>query len=324
MDMDPGKSSARFGAASETTSWTGVRVLVTGARGFLGSNVARRLAYLGADVCGLARELPQSDDGTRWFAGDLTTPSSVEALLGEARPEVVFHLAGQTVAAPERDWVLPSFRNNLTSTVNLLTQIGDTSCRRLVVTGSLEEPAPHDLDAVPRSPYGASKWAEVVYSRMFHALYRLPVVIVRPYMTYGPRQRPSKLIPYVTLSLLRGDPPTIGQPDRRIDWIYVDDLVDGILAAACARGVEGATFDLGSGTLVSIREIAHQLRDLIGGNTALQMQTPERSVGVDGRMADLALTRKLLAWEVKTPLKEGLRQTVEWYRSWSASHGGER
>ena len=234
----------------------------------------------------------------------------------EVRPEVVFHLAGQTAAAPDRGLVLSSFRNNLASTVALLNELAETGCRRIVVTGSLEEPEPGKTDVVPASPYGASKWAESIYARMFHVLYRLPVVIVRPYMTYGPRQRPEKLIPSVTLSLLRGDTPTVKNPDRKVDWIYVKDAAEGILAAgAASSAVEGRTIDLGSGALVPIREVVKEIQSHVGGAASIHLSKSEKSVGVDGRRADAESAHRLLGWAPTVPLREGLALTVEWYRA---------
>jgi nucleoside-diphosphate-sugar epimerase len=296
-------------------SWNDLKVLVTGAKGFLGSHVVARLVQLGARTYGLARQSPVADDGIRWFCGDLSDPATVRALVGKVRPDVVFHLAGQTDAAPDRELVLSSFRNNLAATVTLLNELVEIGCRRVVVTGSLEEPEFGKAESVPTSPYGVSKWAEAIYSRMFHALYGLPAVIVRLYMTYGPRQRSTKLIPSVTLSLLRGLPPTISHPDREVDWVYVEDVVEGILAAGCApAGVEGRTIELGSGVLVPIREIVTELQSLVSSEATAHLSSPGRSVGVHGRRANMERAHRLLGWKPTTPLRKGLAQTVAWYR----------
>jgi nucleoside-diphosphate-sugar epimerase len=297
------------------TSWNGLSVLVTGASGFLGSHVAERLARLEARTYGLTRGPSAAEGKIQWIEADLTDSASTCALLREIRPDIVFHLAGRTVVSADRELVLPSFRDNLESTVILLNQLADSGCRRIVITGSLEEPEPAQADCVPASPYAASKWAAVVYARMFHALYQLPVVIVRPYMTYGPRQRPSKLIPSVTLSLLRGQAPTIKQPDREVDWVYVEDVVDGILAAGRAPGVEGSSIDLGSGRLIPIREVAEHLERLVGNGVAVRLSRSERSAGVQGRRADPTAAGQLLGWSPRTPLRKGLEETVAWYRA---------
>ncbi len=144
--------------------------------------------------------------------------------------------------------ILPTFHSNLASTVNLLTMAAETGCRRVVLTGSLAEPDPKNGELFPSAPYAAAKWASSGYARMFHALYQFPVVIARVFMVYGPAQQDlTKLIPYVTLSLLRGETPKITSGDRLVDWVYVSDVVEGFVALGQAPGIDGETLDLGSG-----------------------------------------------------------------------------
>lgn len=305
-------------------SWNDLKVLVTGAKGFLGSHVAARVASVGAITYGFARKLQPSDDRTRWFCGDLSDPATVQAVLKEIRPDVVFHLAGQTTVALDRQSVLTTFHNNLACTVSLLSGLVETGCQRVVITGSLEEPLPEEADTAPPSAYGVSKWAETVYARMFHARYKLPVVVVRPYMTYGPRQRPTKLIPSVTLSLLRGLSPTINCPDREVDWIYVEDVAAAILAAGLVPGVEGRTIELGSGVLVPVREVAKQLESLVGGVVTVRLSTSGEGAGVDGRRAHTEPARRLLGWQPSTSLTTGLAHTVAWYRARLNDYGAIR
>ncbi len=296
-------------------SWQRANVLVTGANGFLGSHVADRLVALGATTYGIARQPTSRNDGIVWLEGDLCDSTTVQRLLRQARPDVVFHLAGQTDAAPSKELVMPSLRNNLLGTVVLMQELLETGSRRVVMTASLEEPSQASGGSVPASPYGASKWAEGGYARMFQKLFGLPAVIVRPFMTYGPRQRPGKLVPSLTLALLRGEIPTVTQPDRAVDWIYIDDVVDGILAAALAEGVVGRTFDLGSGALLPIREVAQLLEAVIGPGASVRLSTPASSVGEHGRRADVRAASDSLGWQATTSLRSGLEQTVAWYRS---------
>jgi nucleoside-diphosphate-sugar epimerase len=191
----------------------------------------------------------------------------------------------------------------------------EIGCRRIVLTNSLEEPDPGDPAAVPSSPYAAAKWASSGYARMFHALYQLPVVILRLFMVFGPAQQdPGKLIPYVTRCLLRGEAPRLTSGQRDVDWIYVDDVVDGIIAAADASKVEGKTIDVGSGELVSIRDVVEQLVCLI--NPAVQPvfgALPERPLE-QVRKANVAVALAQMGWKPKTSLTEGLENTVNWLR----------
>jgi nucleoside-diphosphate-sugar epimerase len=149
---------------------------------------------------------------------------------------------------------------------------------------------------------------------MFHALYKLPVLIARVFMVYGPAQIDlTKLIPYATLSLLQGQKPKISSGSRLVDWIYVSDVVEGFLALAAAPDVNGETLDLGSGKLVSIRDIVQQVTELIGGDAEFGA-LPERPLEPT-RIANTAETLAKAGWAPRTSLQEGLKRTVDWYRA---------
>lgn len=231
----------------------------------------------------------------------------------ETRPDTIFHLASHVKGAPDLEHVLPTFQSNLQSTVNLLTTAVNSNCGRVILTGSLAEPEAANGEAFPSAPYAAAKWASSGYARMFHALYKLPVVIARVFMVYGPAQIDlTKLIPYVTLSLLQDKTPKISSGSRLVDWIYVSDVVEGFLALALASDVGGATLDLGSGALVSIRDIVRQVAELIGGNVEFGA-LPDRPLEPT-RIANTAETLAKADWAPRVSLEEGLKRTVDWYR----------
>ena len=299
-----------------TTFWPQQKVLVTGGSGFLGSRLCRRLVECGAEVHATSR-LPraQQEDGPLWWQADLADIAAAHALVSKIKPDVIYHLAGSVGASPARELVLPTFHSLLVSTVNLLTAVTETGCRRLVLTGSLTEPQASQAEAMPGSPYAAAKWASSAYGRMFHSLYRTPCVIARIFMTYGPEQDPRKIIPAVTLALLKGEAPRLSSGRWKADWIYIDDVIDGLLAAAQVPHVEGCTFDLGSGVLVSVRAIVQQLVKLV--RTDLEPMfgaLPDRPFE-QVRVAKIAGAEAKLGWEPLIPLNEGLIRTVEWYRT---------
>jgi len=184
-----------------------------------------------------------------------------------------------------------------------------------LLTGSLEEPDPGPDNAVPSSPYAAAKFAASAYGRMFHALYNTPVAILRLFMVYGPGQQDlRKLVPYVTLALLKGQTPELSSGTRKVDWIYVDDIAAGYLAAATAKGVEGATVDLGSGRMDTVRTVVEELVGLINPHIQpLFGSVPERALE-QIRMADTESSFRLLGWRTQVSLHDGLARTAEWYR----------
>jgi UDP-glucose 4-epimerase len=179
----------------------------------------------------------------------------------------------------------------------------------------MQEPEPGDSAAAPCSPYSASKWACSGYARMFHALYQLRVVIARPMMVYGPGQWDvTKLLPYVTTSLLNGTSPALGSGTRELDWVFIDDVVEGLMTVAISSTIDGETIDLGSGALTSVRALVEQVVALVGADVPVRFGAlPDRPFERP-RAARTEETRRLTGWSAATPLREGLSRTVAWYR----------
>jgi UDP-glucose 4-epimerase len=303
----------------------GRRVLVGGASGFLGSNLCHRLLAAGAEVHAVSRrrEAAEGSSDIQWWQCELVDAIAVQDLIGRVKPDVVFHLGGMVTADPSLEMVAPTFHSLLGSTVNVLTAMTRAKCGRVVLVGSLEEPTGDSVDALtPSSPYAAAKLAVGAYARMFVRLYQTPVVVVRAFMTYGPGQKPTKIIPYTIMSLLRREAPRLSKGQRALDWVYVDDVVDGFLRAAAHPGIDGRTLELGSGTATSIQDVVMRLVRLIDPSV-----TPRYGIEPDRpddriRVADVEATENAIGWSPRTPLDEGLARTVAWYRRRLSIGGG--
>jgi nucleoside-diphosphate-sugar epimerase len=307
---------ARKMLADPTTSLSGRRLLVTGASGFIGSRLCRRAADAGAIVHAVSRAPRGDEDGVSWEQGDLSDEAAARDLVGRVRPDSVIHLASEVSGGRDLQLVLPMLRANLLAAVNVMLACAEAGGPRLVLAGSMEEPDMGDPDAVAQSPYAVAKWCALAYARHFQALHGLPVVHLRVFMVYGPGQLDlRKLVPYVTVSLLRGEPPRLTSGARAVDWVYVDDVVDGFLRAAVAPDADGRSLDIGTGQLVTTRSLVVRLRELIGGDVA-----PEFGAIADRplervRAADPASAAQMLGWRPITSLDEGLARTVDFYRS---------
>jgi UDP-glucose 4-epimerase len=249
-----------------------------------------------------------------WHVADLAEPRACLELIGAIAPDVVFHLASTVTGARDVDLVLPLMEANQVAAVNLLTAIAKLSpAARVVLAGSVEEPH-QGPDLTPVSPYAAAKSAATAYAKMFAKLWDVRVSVLQIAMVYGPAQRDlTKLVPYATLTLSRGNAPQLSSGTRLVDWVYIADVVDALLRTAETDAAIGEVFDVCSGRLVSIRDTVELLAMIVGGEAR-----PQFSVVAD-RPMDLAQrgdpepAAKLLDWRASTQLEDGLRETVAWY-----------
>ncbi|GLW08780.1 UDP-glucose 4-epimerase [Microtetraspora sp. NBRC 13810] len=290
------------------------RALVTGATGFIGAHLVRRLGLLGAEVHAVSRR-PRTPDGDEiWHIADLGDIASTARLLRATRPDVVYHLASEVTGARDVRVVLPTMRGNLMSVVNLLTAVTETPGTRLVLAGSIEEPKPGDGQTSPSSPYAVAKWAATGYASFFHRLYGTPVTVLRVAMVYGPGQPAvGRLVPYVIRCLLRGEEPSLSGGDRLLDWVYVDDVVDAFVAAGENAAACGRVLDIASGTRVSIRDTVELLLGIVGGEARPRYgAVADRPLDAP-QIADPAAAAEVLGWRPATELADGLRRTVDWY-----------
>ena len=298
-------------------------VLFTGASGFLGRHLCRRLARLGADIHALTRpETTSQPDlpGVTWHPLDLRAlddPAPLRELVARVRPVVVFHLASEVEGRRDDDLALPMLDANARAAVAVMTAAGESPGCRVVLAGSVEEPRGEEP---PCSPYAAAKAAATGYARMFHAQWGLPVTVLRIAMVYGPDQPDTrKLVPYVTRSLLDGTTPAISSGTRRVDWVHVDDVVEAFVAATRSPEAPGAVVDVGSGEAVTIAEVVRELARLAGYGGDLGFGALADRADDGARIADPEPAARLLGWRVATPLSEGLAATVAWHREAAAA-----
>jgi nucleoside-diphosphate-sugar epimerase len=296
-----------------------LRVLVTGGGGFIGRHLCRRLCDEGSEVHATSRNQQQVvGSGPIWWQADMADLATARRVLAATRPTIVFHLAGSVGALPDLDLVLPTYHSLLTSTVNVLVAATELGCGRIFLIGSFTEPKVGEVEPTPQSPYGAAKWMSVAYGRMFYTLYHAPVVNLRPFMTYGPGQASSKLVPFVVSSLRRGTAPRLSSGKTKADWVFIADVVEAFVRAATAPGIDGKSIDLGTGNLVSIRDIVERLVKLTDSQLRPLFGTLPDRPSENEVAANTLPASKLLGWTATTTLESGLRQTVEWFKTEAA------
>lgn len=313
-------------------NWKNQKVLVTGAGGFIGSHLTERLVELGANVrafvhynaLGAWGWLDQSPvkNKIEVMAGDICDRDSVRQAV-EGR-EIVFHLAA-LIAIPYSYHAPASYiRTNVEGTFNVLQSARDAKVKRLIHTSTSETygtaqyvPIDEKHPLQGQSPYSASKIGADKIAEAFHCSFGLPVVTVRPFNTFGPRQSARAIIPTIITQLLAGEKIKLGNLSPTRDLNYVANTVDGFILAASAPTAVGRTINLGSGREISIGDLARMIAHLMKKPLKIETETrrvrPEKSE-VERLLADNRLARKLLGWKPSISLENGLSRTIEWLR----------
>lgn len=290
----------------------GARTLVVGGSGFIGAPLVRRLDAAGSEVVSVSRRrTPESAScRVRNIQGDASEAGFLRALFREYRPDFVFHLASGSRNGRELALVEPSLRSDFMSVVEVLTAAAESPVSRLIVTGSLEEPLESE-DFAPMSPYAAAKFASGAYARMYRRIFDVPVVSLRLFMGYGPGQAPEKVVTYLVDSAVQGRTAKLSSGSKRVDWVYVDDLVEAFVCAATCGMPENRTIDVGSGILHSVREVAELIHELSPeSQKPIFGALPDRLGDETVREADLTLAHSALNWRAAVTLREGLSRTL--------------
>ncbi len=290
------------------------KVLVTGTTGFIGHKLANKLLEIGAKVYGISRKENRNNKEISWYTGDLSDLKFVESVFREVEPDFVVHLASHVLGARDVKYVLSTFNSNLVSTINILSSAHKFLCKRLVLAGSFEEGSSKEKFKIPSSPYAAAKIAASNYARMFHKLYNTPVCTASIYMVYGPGQVDhTKLIPYTILEAAKGKSPKLSSGVRMIDWIYVDDVVLGLMHMLIAKHIDGETIDLGSGKSVSIKEIVDLTVQLVDKKIIPKYGEAEDRPMEQEKNANADETFQKIKWKAQTNLEIGLKKTINYY-----------
>ena len=315
--------------------WEGKRVLVTGADGFIGSHLAERLAREGARVRAfvyynsfgrrgwLDETAPDLLEAMDAFPGDIRDPGRVaEAVEGQ---EFVFHLAS-LIAIPYSYHAPDSYvQTNVGGALNVLNACRRAGVERLVHTSTSEVygtaryvPIDEKHPLQGQSPYSASKIGADMLAESFHRSFDLPVVTVRPFNTYGPRQSARAVIPTILSQLFSGAKEIkLGALRPTRDFNFVADTVSGFLALARAERAVGRAVNVGSGREIAVGELAELLMKTAGRQAEITCEQerlrPEKSE-VDRLLCDASLAGELAGWKPAHTLEEGLEITGRWIR----------
>ena len=313
-------------------NWEGKKVLVTGAGGFIGSHLTEQLVETGASVRALVHynalgswgwldESPVRND-IEVVAGDVCDRDSVRQAMQDT--EIVFHLAALIGIPYSYHAPLSYVRTNIEGTLNVLQSARELGVERVIHTSTSEAygtalyaPIDEKHPLQGQSPYSATKIGADKMAEAFHLSFGLPVVTVRPFNTFGPRQSARAVIPTIITQCLIGDVVRLGNLAPTRDLNYVSNTVDGFILAAEVPEAVGRTINLGSGREISIGDLAKLIIRLVGRSITMESEEermrPDKSE-VNRLLADNKLARTVLGWEPVISLEDGLERTIDWMR----------
>ena len=313
-------------------NWNGKKVLVTGAGGFIASHLVEHLVREGAQVRGFVRYNSRNDLGMlKWLAPEIL--SQVEIMQGDLRDneavrnavrgvDTAFHL-GALIAIPY-SYVNPRevIDVNIMGTFNVLMAARDFGTRRVVHTSTSEVygtaqyvPIDERHPLQGQSPYSASKIGADRIAESFYRSFEVPVVTLRPFNTYGPRQSMRAVIPTIIVQALARDEVKLGSLEPSRDFTFVQDTADGFLKVAEAEGVLGEEVNLGNDNTIRIGDLANKIFEIVG-KTPRIVSDPQRirpgKSEVMKLWASNEKAKRMIGWEPRVSLDEGLELTIEW------------
>jgi NAD dependent epimerase/dehydratase len=313
--------------------WKGKAVLVTGAGGFIGSHLTERLVDLGAQVkafvrynsrnnWGLLELLPRQElNEIEVTAGDLRDCDAVRR--ATEKVDIIFHL-GSLIAIPY-SYIHPreAVETNVMGALNIMMATMETSVEKVIHTSTSEVygsaryvPIDENHPLQGQSPYSASKIGADMIAESFHRSFDVPVAIIRPFNTFGPRQSARAVIPtIITQALSPASQIVLGSLHPTRDYTYVDDIVEAFIKVAAYQKAIGETINVGSGFEISIGDIAKKVQAIAGVSKRISQDEkrirPSNSE-VERLWCDNSKAKRLLKWKPRVGFEEGLRKTMEW------------
>jgi len=317
--------------------YKGKRVLVTGADGFMGSYLTKRLFLYGAKIIAFVRgsiltnpsnmqlkNINNLKDKIKILSGDIASHDTVE-LIKKEKPEIIFHLAAEAYVNKSFDQPREVIDANVTGTLNVLHSCLTEDMKpcdfikRIVVTssseiyGTYDKPINEDFPLNPSSPYGASKVAADRLAYSYYNTYHLPIAIIRPFNTYGPRHTYDAPPKFISLALDNKDITIYGTGEQSRDLMYVDDTIDAFLIMGMDEKAIGKSINFGTGKDTKIIDLAKKIIKISGSKSKI-IHLPSRKSEVIRLCCDNSKAKGLFGWEPKVSIDDGLKKNIEWVR----------
>ena len=300
------------------------RILLTGGTGFIGANLVHRLVAEGDQVSLLTRQCSNRtrlrclEHRIQVIEADILDPGAVQYAVDQIEPEVVYHLASTpfnppTIGAQTHMEVIAM------GTLNLVNAVVSRPGVRVIYTGSAAEYGSgsrlrEDSPLMPGTVVGAAKATASILMQTYARLHQVETVVLRLFTPYGPWERPGRLIPHTILSALSEQDVRLSSGQQQRDYVYVDDVIEALLVAATKTVSAGDTFNICSGQGTPIREVVERALGLMGNPVkALVGALPTRPDEIWESSGDNAAAWRILGWQPRTSLEDGLRKAIAWF-----------
>jgi len=301
------------------------QLLITGGTGFIGRNLAFHALKNGYEVTSLSRSAPKDElhiSDVKYLYADVSNLEQLTEQLLPTRFEYVVNLSGDIDHSPFDKGGKNIYDAHAGGVRNLINVLHRDALKKFVQIGSSDEygnqqyPQHEGLQEAPFSPYSEGKAASTQFLQKLYVSEKFPVVILRFFLVYGPNQSIERFIPQIITGCLEDKEFPVSKGTQLRDFCYVHDIVDGILLAlASEESTNGEVINLASGASISIREMIEKIQHMIGSGTPRFGEIPFREGENKGLVADISKAKKLLNWNPTTSIDEGIRKTVDSYRS---------
>ena len=303
------------------------RILITGASGFVGSNLIRKLIDENKEVTILIRE-----DSDLWrindlvskiqtFKTDLSNYGKLEKIISDIDPDFVYHL-GTYGSYPFQTNIQKITQVNIINTINLFESLSKCNNLKLIINfGSSSEYGPKSTsmnendEAVPITPYGISKLTQTKFAKFYSKNMNLPIVTLRLFSVFGPFEEPGRLIFDIITAVIKGKTIELSSPFPRRDFVYVSDVIQAIETAIHAKNIIGEIFNIGTGVMHSVQDVVNNVLEIAKSNNKISWEIKQKRVFDDMTpwVSDTEKTKKILKWEPKYSFSDGLSLTYKWY-----------
>lgn len=306
-----------------------MKVLVTGGSGFVCSHLAPKLVDLGYEVYSLERYVTGryilGTKKAKTIFGDLGDSFTIRKLIRKTQPDAVIHLAAITAVAYSFDRPQEIFETNTLGTITLaeacLREV--PHFKHFLYAGTSEEygnqtefPITEDAELRPTSPYGVSKMAADKYLQYMRDAYDFPVTILRPFNTYGRKDNVHFVVERIVTQMLQSKTVELGDPTSVRDFLYIDDHVNAYLTCLGNERAKNNVFNFCTGHGVLIKELSELIAELIGFEGEISWSTiPARPLDIQKLVGSYEKAKRILSWEPKYTLEEGLRKTIDFWKN---------